>query len=167
MPQLSSYLPSFLALFMLLIASVVLTVVRPRLRPEVKASTRFLAVVGLTILGQCLHFFEEWRSRLYIRLPETFDLQPLTESLFVSFNVTWLAIWVISLLAVRAGLVIALCPLWFLGLAMVFNLFAHPLLALVDGGYFPGLVTAPLVGVLGILAIRELVRVTAPEAATT
>jgi hypothetical protein len=46
---------------------------------------------------------------------------------------------------------------------MVLNLLAHPMLALRTGGYFPGLLTAPLVGVLGILTIGELVRVTAPE----
>ncbi len=149
MPQLSSYLPSALALLMLLIAAVVLTVVRPHLRREVRASARFFAVVGLTIVAQCLHFLEELRSRLYIRLPETLELQPWTESLFVSFNVTWLAIWAISLFAVRAGLVIAVCFLWFLGLAMVLNLLVHPVLAFLTGGYFPGLVTAPLVGVLG------------------
>ncbi len=165
MPQLSSYLPSVLALGSLLIASVVLTIVRPHLRPEVRTSNRFLAVLGLTILVQCLHFLEELRSDFFIRFPEVFGLQPFAETSFVWFNVTWLVIWVIALFSVRAGLVIAVCPLWFLGLAMVLNLLAHPILALRAGGYFPGLLTAPLVGVLGILTIRELARVTAPETA--
>jgi len=48
-----------------------------------------------------------------------------------------LAIWVLALFAARAGLVIALFPLWFLGLGMVLNLLAHPILALRAGGYFP------------------------------
>ena len=48
----------------------------------------------------------------------------------------------------------------------VLNFIAHPILALRAGGYFPGLLTAPVVGVLGVLAIRELERVTAPQDAT-
>jgi hypothetical protein len=149
-----------------MLASVILTVIRPRLRPEVRRSARFFIVVGLTILAQCVHFLEEFRSHFFIRFPEAFGLQPFTETVFVSFNLTWLAIWVIALFAVRKGLVIAVCPIWFLGLAMVLNFLAHPILALRSGGYFPGLLTAPLVGVLGVLLIGELVRVTAPEIAT-
>lgn len=162
MPQFSSYLPSILALGTLLITSVVLTVVRPHLRPGVRMSSRFSVVVGLTILAQCLHFLEELRSHLFVRLPEAFGLQPFSETAFVWFNVTWLAIWIIALLLVRAGVVAAVCPLWFLGLGMVLNLLAHPILAWRAGGYFPGVLTAPLVGVLGILVIVELARVTAP-----
>ncbi len=165
MAQLSSYLPSILALGSLMLASVVLTFVRPHLRAEVRTSIRFFAVGGLAILVQCLHFLEELRSHFFVRFPEIFGLQPFTETVFVWFNVTWLAIWVIALFAVRAGLVIAVIPLWFLGLAMVLNLFAHPILALRVGGYFPGLLTAPLVGVLGVLVIRELMRVTSRESA--
>ena len=163
MPQLSSYLPSTLALGTLLVAAVALTAVRPQLRSEVRTSARLFAVVGLTILLQAFHFIEELQSNFFIRFPEAFGLQPFTEPVFVAFNVTWLVIWVIALFALRAGLVIAVCPLWFLGLAMLLNLIAHPVLALRTGGYFPGLLTAPLVGVFGILLIRELVRVTAPE----
>ena len=166
MPQLSSYLPSAIALLPLMFVAVVLAATRPNLRSEVRTSTRFFAVVGLTILMQSLHFLEELRSDFFIRLPETFGLQPFTETVFVTFNATWLAIWVISLFAVRAGLRFSCFPLWFLGLAMVLNLLAHPLLALRAGGYFPGLLTAPLVGVLGVLTIRELVRVTASESVT-
>ena len=148
-----------------MLASVILTVIRPHLKPEVRRSARFFIVVALTILAQCVHFLEEFRSHFFIRFPEAFGLQPFTETVFDSFNLTWLAIWVIALFAVRAGLVIAVCPLWFLGLAMILNFLAHPILALRFGGYFPGLLTAPLVGVLGILLIREMVRITAPEIA--
>lgn len=157
-----SNLPSVLALGTLLLASVVLTVLRPHLRPDVRRSTRFFAVVGATILIQALHFFEEWRSGFFIEFPEIFGLPPMSETVFVWFNLTWLVIWAVALFASRAGFVIALCPLWFLGLGMALNLVAHPALALSVGGYFPGLLTAPLVGVLGILVIGELVKATAP-----
>jgi hypothetical protein len=145
----------------LLAISVVLTVKRPHLHPAVRTSRRFAAVVGVTIVAQGLHFVEELRSDLFVRLPETFGLAPFTETAFVWFNAVWLVIWVVALVAVREGIVVAVCPLWFLALAAVLNALAHPLLALRSGGYFPGLWTAPFVGVLGIVMLRALRRVTA------
>ena len=56
---------------------------------------------------------------------------------------------------------VALFPLWFLGIASVANGLIHPLLALNAGGYFPGLVTSPLVGAVGALLLARLSRVTA------
>ena len=163
MNQLSSFIPSTIALGSVMVAAVVLTMIRPRLRPEARKSARFVAVTGLTILAQGLHFIEELRSNFHVLFPEAFSLQPFSEGVFVSFNVAWLVIWVLSLFAVRAGIVIAVCPLWFLGLAMVLNLVAHPILALRAGGYFPGLFSAPLVGLFGALLIRELFRATASD----
>jgi hypothetical protein len=61
--------------------------------------------------------------------------------------------------------VIALLPLWFLGFCELLNLFLHPFLALKTGGYYSGVVTAPLVGLLGMMTIRELARVTANDRA--
>ena len=40
------------------------------------------------------------------------------------------------------------------------NGLAHPLLAIRAGGYFPGLATAPLVGVVGVMLFRRLLRIT-------
>jgi len=37
---------------------------------------------------------------------------------------------------------------------------AHPALSVFTQGYFPGLVTSPLVGVLGVLLLRRLHAVT-------
>lgn len=67
-----------------------------------------------------------------------------------------------SILLGTAGLgaVAALFPLWFLGIAGVANGVAHPALSIRTGGYFPGLVTAPLVGIAGALLIRRLLAVT-------
>ena len=84
----------------------------------------------------------------------------MNEAFFVSFNVAWIGIWIVSVRGVRAGYVIALAPLWFLGLAEILNLIAHPLLAIRTGGYFPGLYTVPLVGIAGILLVRELYNAT-------
>ncbi|MHC4234793.1 MAG: hypothetical protein ACYSUQ_06730 [Planctomycetota bacterium] len=161
MPQSSSLYPSMIALAAPAAAAVVLTALRPRLPPDVRESRRLFLVVGLTISAQVLHFVEELLTELYIEFPTTFGFPAAEQSVFVGANLTALAVWVAALLAVRQGIVIALLPLWFLGFAELLNLFLHPYMALRAGGYYSGVVTAPLAGVLGIMTIGELVRVTA------
>lgn len=161
MAQFSSYLPTIVVLGSLAVTSLILTAARPRLRPEVRASGRFTLLVTLTILAQCLHFLEELLSGFPIRFPEIFGAPPMSSVFFIAFNVVWLFTWAAALIAVRHGSVAALWPLWFLGLATVLNLVAHPLLALRSSGYFPGVFTALPVGVLGLLLLGELRRATA------
>lgn len=158
----ASYLPSAVVLGALFLGSAVLTAARPNLRPEVTGTSRLIVVGGSAILVQLLHFVEELRFGFATRFPDVFGLEPLAESAFVWFNVAWLVTWIASLAAVRRGVVVATCPLWFLGLASVLNLVAHPIVALRVNGYFPGLLTAPLSGALGIILIRELIRATSP-----
>jgi hypothetical protein len=89
-------------------------------------------------------------------------LPPWSTAFFVSFNLAWLALWVLSVFGLRAGYRPAFFPLWFLALAMIANGVAHPLLSMVAGGYFPGLISSPAVGVVGALLLSRLRRVTAP-----
>jgi hypothetical protein len=110
-----------------------------------------------------LHFVEELLTQLYVKFPMTFGFPAAQQSVFVWANISALVVWVAALIAVRRGVVIALLPLWFLGFAGLLNLFLHPYLAWKTGGYYSGVVTAPLVGVLGIMTIRELARVTAKD----
>ena len=163
MPQSSSFIPTLTALAAPAAAALILTASRPRLRADLRQSRRLLVVVGLTIAAQALHFGEELLTELYVAFPTTFGFPAVQQSVFVWVNMTALAVWVAALAALRQGSVIALLPLWFLGFAELLNLFLHPYLALRTGGYYPGVVTAPLVGVLGIMTIRELARVTAKE----
>lgn len=163
MPQSSSLIPTMTVLAAPSAAALILTALRPRLAPDVRQSRRLLLVVGLTIAAQVLHFVEELLTELYVEFPATFGYPAAQQSVFVGANITALVVWVISLVALRQGIVIALLPLWFLGLSEVLNLFLHPCLALKAGGYYSGVVTAPLVGVLGILTLRELARATAKD----
>jgi hypothetical protein len=144
-------------------AAVILTALRPHLPPDERGSRRLVLVVGLTLCAQVLHFFEELLTELYVEFPTTFGFPAAEQAVFVWANITALVVWVAALLAVRQGIVIALLPLWFLGFSELLNLFLHPYLALKTGGYYSGVVTAPLVGVLGIMTIRELARVTAKD----
>ena len=56
---------------------------------------------------------------------------------------------------------IAFLPVWFFVLAQLANAVAHPILAIVAGGYFPGLATSPVVGIVGLWLGVTLWRATA------
>jgi hypothetical protein len=109
------------------------------------------------------HAFGYWFLVAFLSLSILFmlvGLPPIPVNEFVAFNLTWLAVWLLAIGGVRRGVVIAVWPLWFLGLAAVLNVVAHPILALISGAYFPGFLTSPLVGAAGIFLLRELVLVT-------
>ncbi|MBI2571095.1 MAG: HXXEE domain-containing protein [Candidatus Schekmanbacteria bacterium] len=158
--EVQSYLTGTLGLSMLLALSIGLTVARPRIAREPRIVARASLVAALAIAAQLLHFIEELSTRFYERFPSLLGLEPWGARFFVAFNVTWLVLWAASVLGIRAGVVAALVPLWFLGLALALNAAAHPVLALRVGGYFPGLFTAPVVGVAGVVLLGELVRLT-------
>ena len=58
------------------------------------------------------------------------------------------------------GTRLALFPVWFFAIAAVANGIAHPVLAVVGHGYFPGLITSPVLGVLGVLLGLRLLELT-------
>ena len=49
------------------------------------------------------------------------------------------------------GILLRSIPIWFFAIAAIANGIGHPVLAVVARGYFPGLITSPIVGVLGVL----------------
>jgi len=156
----SSLTPPMTALALPLAISLLMTLKRPQIKADVRANRRLFLIVGLTIFFQAIHFVEELFTGLYIDFPVMFGYPPMEFSVFAWINIVLLIIWIISLLAVRRGVLIALFPLWFLGFAELLNLSLHPLAALIVGGYFPGLITGPVAGVFGVLTLRELLRVT-------
>ena len=79
---------------------------------------------------------------------------------FVSVNLVALAVWVLSVPALKARVSAALFPLWFLAVASVSNALLHPALAIATGGYFPGVLTSPVVGLAGLFLLRGLARIT-------
>ena len=117
-----------------------------------------LAVIAL--LSQSGHFAEELVTGFPQRFPALLGLAPWSIRFFVSFNVFWIVVWGFSCWGVMAGRRAALFPLWFLAIASLANGVAHPLLSALTGGYFPGLFTSPLVGVVGFALVRQLLLVT-------
>jgi hypothetical protein len=140
------------------LAAAILIVIAQRpsasqLAPVVKPA---LAVLAL----QCLHFIEEFTTEFYVRFPERLGLAPWSAEFFVVFNVTWIVLWLLGIWAARAGRAptYAAIVLWFLGIAAIANGIAHPILALLARGYFPGLITSPFLGIAGVFLVRLLTR---------
>lgn len=158
---LRSFLPSISLLGVAFAAALVLTLMRSALREEGSDLLRLVRLALAVIALQCVHFVEEFLTGFEVRLPELLGLAPWPTWIFVPFNVLWIAVWVASAAALAPGARLALLPLWFLAIAMVGNGVAHPLLALRAGGYFPGLISSPVVGVAGTLLCVRLARGTA------
>lgn len=169
-----SVLLGTLGLSLLAVVSIVIAYMRRRSW----AVDQTVRVSRLVILGLCLHVIhagEEWRGGFSTAFPRLLGLGPWPETFFVPFNVAWLGIWLLSLRALPApaavrdqpplqtatapGLAV-LSPIWFLGLASIANGIAHPMMAAAVGGYFPGLWSSPLVGIVGFVLVRELIEAT-------
>lgn len=118
-------------------------------RPVIRAGS-------IALLTQSIHFLEEALTGFPLRFAPLFGLDPWPPAFFVTFNLVWIALWIVSILAIPAVPRLASIPLWFLGVAGLFNLVAHPVLALVSRGYFPGLWSSPLIGLAGVLLLRRL-----------
>ena len=103
------------------------------------------ALAGATGL-QCIHFVEEAVTGFNERFPAMVGFPSMSFSFFVVFNVMWIAIWIASVPGLRSSQLVAFFAAWFLAIAGTLNGIAHPLMAVAAGGYFPGLVSSPFVG---------------------
>jgi hypothetical protein len=125
------------------------------------AAQRIGATFLALVLVQGLHSIEEYAFRLYdVFLPARFVSGLFSSDLrrgFVAFNC---GLFVFGLWAfwwpVRRGWPAAtgLVGLW-IGIELV-NGIGHPAWSLVEGGYTPGVATAPLLLVLALLLARRL-----------
>ena len=142
------------------VVAAFLTITRAHIDPDRdrrRAAARFARLVAGV---QAAHFVEEFATGFHRRFPELLGLAPWPSEFFVTFNVCWLAIWILSSSWLVAGRRAALFPLWFLAIGCAANGVAHPLLAGIAGGYFPGLVSSPIVGVAGVVLVRRLLAIT-------
>lgn len=141
------------------VAAFILTVARSGVVAGTHVLRSAVHTAMLAVALQAGHFVEETATGFPQRFLEALGLTPWSQRFYVWFNVAWLLVWAASSWGLAARLRVALFPLWFLGIACVVNGIAHPALALRTGGYFPGLITSPLVGVAGILLVRQLAKV--------
>jgi hypothetical protein len=145
--NLRSVLLGLFPLFVLAGIALILTIFRRGAKPDAEVCNRFVQLFLLGVSFQCIHFIEEFLTGLYLRLPPLLGLTPWSGEFFVTFNLTWIAIWIVSAIGIYKHFQAAYFPVWFFALGMTGNGIFHPLLALNAGGYFPGLLTSPLVGI--------------------
>jgi hypothetical protein len=143
-------------LYLPLLAALLLTMLRPPVHVASGPPTRLVELFLIGIACQCLHCIEEFVTGIHLVFPPLFDLAPVSAEVFVGFNVFWIGIWAVSVLGIMRGSRIAYFPAWFFALAMCLNGVAHPLLSVWQSGYFPGLITSPLVGIIGLVIMRQL-----------
>ncbi len=158
--DLSSILLGTAGLSLAALAALFLTLTRDEVSSSPQARQAAVHTASGAVLIQAFHFGEEFLTGFHRHFPELLGLAPWSSLFFASFNVFWLAVWGLSCLGLLAGRRPALAALWFLGLAALANAFAHPALSLRVGGYFPGLFTSPILGILGVLLVRRLTALT-------
>ena len=136
------------------LVSLMLAVRRPPLAsaqvPDVQRAATF------AVAGQAVHFVEELWYGFHVRFPETLGLSPWPRGFFVTFNVTWLLIWMVAIATLARFRRLTAVALWFLAIASIANGVVHPVLSIIAGGYFPGLWSSFVVGMLGVVLVRRL-----------
>jgi len=156
--ELSSILVGTSGLTLAAIAAVALTFNRGVVASEHVPRIRRVAAVA--VLFQLGHFAEESSRQFPVRFPEVVGLTPWPREFFVAFNLTWLVVWVLAIVGIARLPRVGAFPLWFLAIACVANGVIHPILSLAVAGYFPGLWSSPLVGILGVGLFRSLASAT-------
>ncbi|HEX4640834.1 MAG TPA: hypothetical protein VH252_05575 [Chthoniobacterales bacterium] len=142
------------------VIALVLTVIR---RPAKDSADAIEGIVRLYLIGiafQCLHFTEEFVTGFYVRVPPFLGFVPWPPEFFVTFNLIWIALWLLGAVGIKKGMRVAFFPVWFFAIGMVGNAIWHPLLCLATRGYFPGLFTSPFAGVIGVILVSRLLKLT-------
>ena len=141
------------------VAALLLTLLRPLIGDRAsRERTAGIFLLGLAV--QSLHFMEEFVTGFEQRFPALLGLPGWSERFFVVFNLAWISLWILSAVDLQKGYRAALFPVWFFAIAAMANGVAHPLLAVVSRGYFPGLITSPVLGVLGVSLWLRLLALT-------
>lgn len=123
---------------------------------------RLLMVYAIGIVVQLTHFIEEWTTGFASEFPAVVGLNyTWSDERFVTFNVAWLLAFAGSAWGLHRRWTGALVALWFFAIVAVANGVLHVAMTVLQGWYFPGVVTAPILFVIGVVLLRRLVGVTA------
>jgi hypothetical protein len=115
-----------------------------------------LPIYLLAIAVQCLHFTEEYVTGFQHQFPRLFG-DDWSDARFVTFNMLWLAAFVLAGLGVYRRVQLAYLIVLFLALiGGVGNGIAHLVLSATYGRYFPGVITAPFCLLVGITLLTRL-----------
>jgi len=155
-----SLLPSLLILGTALLLSVFLSYRGAFPAADSPNSSRLRHALFIATLLQSGHFAEEAITGFHIQFPALFGLQAMPFMLFMAFNLLWIGLWLAAIIGIKNQMRIALVPAWFLAIAGSLNGVAHPAMALLVEGYFPGLYSAPIVGFACVWLWVRLMRAT-------
>jgi len=126
-----------------------------------------LPIYLLAIAVQCLHFTEEYVTGFQHQFPRLFE-EDWSDARFVTFNMLWLAAFVLAGLGVYGRLQLAYLMVLFLALiGGVGNGTAHLVLSAMYRRYFPGVITAPFCILVGITLLTRLFAGTRSSAPST
>ena len=151
-----SALPSIVVLGLVAVVAILLAHRRSSPADAAQARKDASAALGVATAIQSAHFAEEWATGFQIRFPALLGLDPIPLSFFVSFNLAWIAFWIVSIPVLRLGRRPAFFAAWFLAIAGMLNCVAHPMMAIASGGYFPGLITSPIIGLASVILWQRL-----------
>jgi hypothetical protein len=134
--------------FLAILLAAAFVVAGGRERPD---PARALPPACLALALQALHVGEEFGTGFQWRAPALFGLPPWSPAYFVWVNLAAIALWLLALRSLALGRtpLPAATLLWFLAIASIGNAVWHPVATLATGAYFPGTVTALLLGAAG------------------
>jgi len=158
-----SVLPSVFFLGIAALAALALARHRPSIPEYVSERIAASHAIALSTAIQSFHFVEEALTGFHEKFPALFGLPSMPFSFFVTFNLIWIAIWIASVLALRMAWQTAFFAAWFLAIAGMMNGIAHPLMSLATGGYFPGLISSPFIGLACLWTWFKLQAATKPS----
>jgi hypothetical protein len=118
----------------------------------------------LAIAVQCLHFTEEYLTGFQHRFPRLF-CGDWSDARFVTFNMLWMAAFVLAGWGVYRRVQLAYLIVLFLALiGGVGNGISHLVLSAANRGYFPGVITAPFCVLAGVMLLTRLFGTQRPPA---
>ena len=157
-------LPSIIILGIVALAAIFLARHRPSPPESIKERLTASYALALATGLQSIHFVEEAATGFHERFPALLGFPGMSFSFFVAFNLMWIAIWISSIPGLRSARPAAFFAAWFLAIAGMFNGIGHPLMAVAAGGYFPGLLSSPFIGLACLWAWFKLRAATRPGA---
>ena len=148
------------ALGAIALVALLLTIVRSVDNTDAIARDKVARLLMIGISVQCIHTVEEFITGFHEQFPQMLGLQAWSAEFFVTFNLFWISVWILSAVGVRSNFRPTFFPVWFFAIGMAGNGVAHPALAIAARGYFPGLFTSPFVATLGVILGLRLWKLT-------
>lgn len=125
---------------------------------EVPGVTRLLPAYCAALTLQFIHFAEEYAAGFAERFPLRYGGDPIDPTVFVAFNMTAYAVFLLATVGLTTGRgprLLIVPSLFYVVYGAIGNGLAHVAWAVEAGGYFPGLVTGAVYLVVGPALLKR------------